>query len=382
MAKKLYYEDAYMKEFEASVLSCEKVDKGYNVVLDETAFYPEGGGQPCDFGTIDGIAVVDVQEKNDEVVHTVTGEVEVGKKVKCVLDWERRFDLMQQHSGEHIVSGIIHEKFGYDNVGFHMGEEMITVDLNGMITAEELAEIEDKANDYIWKNIAVNIFVPSKEELAKIDYRSKKELEGDVRLVEFPDADMCACCGTHIASAGEIGLVKLVSVQKFHEGVRIEMLCGKRAVKYLNDINEQNKAVSVMLSAKVRETAGAVKRLADENAANRLALAELQKKMFAVIAEKYEGKGNVLLFETGLAPDAVRNLASELMETCGGRAAVFSGDDENGYKYAIGEKDGNLRDFAKEMNTALNGRGGGKPFLVQGSVNTQKENIEEYFSKL
>jgi alanyl-tRNA synthetase len=277
------------------------------------------------------------------------------------------------------VSGFVHSKYGYDNVGFHMGDEMITVDFNGILTAEELAEIEKKSNDYIWQNKQVNIFVPTAEELEKLDYRSKKELTGDVRIVEFPGADMCACCGTHITYTGEIGLVKIISVQKFHEGVRIEMLSGDRAVKYMNDVAQQNKEISVLLSAKVKETSTAVKRLADENTANKISISELYKKIFSLTAEKYRDKGNVLIFENGLTPDNVRNMANEIMEVCGGRAAVFSGDDENGYKYAIGEKDGNLKDMVKKLNAELNGRGGGKPFFVQGSVSADKESIEKFF---
>jgi alanyl-tRNA synthetase len=200
--------------------------------------------------------------------------------------------------------------------------------------------------------------------------------------VEFPGADMCACCGTHVANTGEIGFVKLVSVQKFHEGVRIEMLCGSRAIKYLNDITEQNKAISVMLSAKVRETSAAVKRLSDENTANRIAVSQIQGKLFDAKAKELKDCGDVLIFEDGLTPDAVRNLANAVMETCGGKAMVFSGDDENGYKYAIGEKDGNLRDFSKDMNSKLNGRGGGKPFFVQGSVSASETEIRDYISKI
>ena len=206
--RKLYYEDVYQKEFTAEVLECRETDRGYEVVLDQTAFYPEGGGQPCDLGTLNGISVVDVQEKGSEIVHYTEKPLETGSKVTGKIDWARRFDLMQQHSGEHIVSGLVHEAYGYDNVGFHMSSDVITVDFSGVLTETQLAEIEAETNQKIWENTPVEIFYPPKEELEKLSYRSKKELTGQVRLVRFPGSDLCACCGTHVTHTGEIGAVK------------------------------------------------------------------------------------------------------------------------------------------------------------------------------
>ena len=193
--KKLYYESPYKKEFEATVLSCVKGKKGYEAVLDETAFYPEGGGQPADTGVIDGVRVYDVHERDGVVVHYTEGELPEGKKVKGVIDWERRFCLMQEHSGEHLVSGLIHSVFGYDNVGFHMGAEEVTIDLNGTLEWKDLMEIEEKANEIIWENREIYAGFPPKEELCAMEYRSKKELTGDVRIVRIPGGDVCACCG-------------------------------------------------------------------------------------------------------------------------------------------------------------------------------------------
>ena len=263
--RKLYYEDVYQKEFTAEVLECRETDRGYEVVLDQTAFYPEGGGQPCDLGTLNGISVVDVQEKGSEIVHYTEKPLETGSKVTGKIDWARRFDLMQQHSGEHIVSGLVHEAYGYDNVGFHMSSDVITVDFSGVLTETQLAEIEAETNQKIWENTPVEIFYPPKEELEKLSYRSKKELTGQVRLVRFPGSDLCACCGTHVTHTGEIGAVKILSVENFHEGIRMTMICGKRVMDYLNMIDDQNHQISVKLSAKTDETAAAVARLQDEN---------------------------------------------------------------------------------------------------------------------
>ncbi len=378
-AEKLYYENVMEREFRGTVTQCRSGKKGYEIALDRTLFYPEGGGQPFDTGILGDAKVLEVHERDGEVWHCTDRPLEVGSSVQGVIDWERRFDLMQQHSGEHLVSGVIHRRYGYDNVGFHMGADVITIDLSGMLTDADLAEVEREVNRIIWEDRRTKIFCPSEDERKKLDYRSKKELKGWVRLVEFPGADLCACCGLHVESTGQIGLVKFLSVQKFHEGVRIEMLSGRRAVEYFNDIDRQNHRISVQLSAKPRETAQAVQRLAEENFRLRGKVMRMEEQLFTRKAQECRDAGDVLLFEKDLDADGVRRLAAAVMETCRGRCAVFSGNDTEGYKYAIGEKEGNLREFVKEMNPALNGRGGGKPFFVQGSVRASRKEIEQYY---
>lgn len=378
---RLYYEDVYKKEFTAKVLECREEKNGYRIILDESAFYPEGGGQPYDMGYLDDVKVVEVHEKDGELLHYTEKALEVGKIVHGVIDWERRFDLMQQHSGEHMVSGLIHEAYGYDNVGFHMGSDVITIDFNGMLDAVQMQEIEVLVNKKIWENSRVEITYPSAEELKELPYRSKKELTGKVRIVRFPGADLCACCGTHVTYTGEIGMVKLLSVVKFRDGVRMEMICGKRVLQYLNMVDKQNHEISVKLSAKTAETAKAVERLWEENFQMRGRVLRLEEEMFVCEAEKWRNAGNVLLFQEGLESDSVRKLADTVMQCCGGRCAVFSKNPDGSYKYAIGEKEGDLRAFTKEMNGALNGRGGGKPFFVQGSVQAKEEEIRDFFEK-
>lgn len=377
---RLYYQDAYMNEFTSKVVSCIEDKKGYAVVLENTAFYPEGGGQPCDLGTINDINVTYVCEKDDKVVHYMEKPIEIGTNVKGVIDWNRRFDLMQQHSGEHIVSGLFHNKYGYNNVGFHMGADMITLDLDGELNWEQVQEIELKANQYVWANVECRIFSASGDKLKDLDYRSKKELEGNVRLVEFPGVDMCACCGTHVRFSGELGIIKMFSVQAYKGGVRIEMLSGKRAFDHITAVMEQNKEISNLLSAKVKETAKAVDRVLKDNQNLKFTVTELQNAKLESIVKEYAGKDSVIICEKGLDPNSVRNLANLLLENgCTGKCAVFSGCDEDGYKYAVCEKDGDLRAFIKEMNSVLNGRGGGKPFFAQGSVSAKWEDIEKYF---
>lgn len=379
--KKLYYEDVYKKEFTAKVLECRQGKKGYEVILDQTAFYPEGGGQPGDTGSLGEAAVTDVHEKNGELIHYTDRALEPGMEVQGQINWARRFDLMQQHSGEHIVSGLVHEAFGYDNVGFHMGSDVITIDFSGMLDEAQMAEIEAKANQIIWENQEVEIFYPSEEELKELEYRSKKELSGWVRIVRFPGADTCACCGTHVTRTGEIGMVKLLSVVKFREGVRMEMISGRRVLDYLNMVNEQNRQISVKLSAKMDKTAQAVARLQDENFALKGRVHSLEENFIVNEAAKWNDCENPLLFENGMEAGSVQKLADAVLQVCKGRCAVFSRNADGSYKYAMGEKDGDLRQFTKDMNAALNGRGGGKPFFVQGSVQASEKEIRAFFEE-
>lgn len=381
MTERIFDIDAYCKQFTATVMGCQEgKKKTWEVTLDRTAFYPEGGGQPADRGTLNGVAVTDTREKGGEVVHITTAPLTVGEQVTGVLDWERRFDMMQNHSGEHIVTGVIHRKYGCNNVGFHMGSETITVDLDVEFPAEELAQFELEANRIVWRNVETQIHVYDHEAAKAVSYRSKKELPNDVRVVTFPDADSCACCGTHVARTGEIGLIKLLSVQRFKGGVRLEMLCGRRALAYVNGIMEQNHQISVALSAKPTKTAASVARIKTEleQTAYRLVFMEDEERNRK--AELFRGMGDVTLVEPAMSADSLRKLAIAIMETCGGRCAVLSGNDDEGYKYAIGLKDGDLRQFAKDVNQHLHGRGGGKPNFVQGSVSCTYRALEDFFN--
>ena len=377
--ERLYEANPFLTCFDAVVQSCAQGKKGYDIILDRTAFYPEGGGQPYDTGTLGGVRVLEVHNREGQVVHTCDGPLEDGSVVSGEIDWDRRFDLMQQHSGEHIVSGMAHAKWGCDNVGFHLGTEVVTIDLNVLLTEEQIRELEADVNRYLWEDRPVEITYPTPEELEAIDYRSKKELTGQVRIVTFPGADCCACCGTHVRSAGQIGLVKLLSVEKFRDGVRIELVCGGRAMEYLSAVQTQNTHVSRLLSAKVFETGSAVERLLEENTALKARRAALEDGYFARLAEEHRGAGDVLLFEEGLSPDGLRRLCDAVLHTCAGRCACFSGSEEEGYKYAMGQTGGDLRALTKELNQALNGRGGGKPDFIQGSVRASAAQIHDFF---
>lgn len=383
MTEQLYDTNPYRKTFTATVISCEPCKTGrWTVVLDRTAFYPEGGGQPGDIGTLNDIPVTDTQIKDGITLHTTTEPLEPGTQAAGCIDWNYRFDLMQNHSGEHIVSGIIHADTQANNVGFHMGKDRITIDFDLPLSPDKLPEYERLANQAIWDNLPTQITYPDAAALQALDYRSKKELSGKVRIVTFPGYDTCACCGLHVQHTGEIGLIQLISLQKHKSGSRIEMLCGQRAWEYSHAIRAQNHAISVALSAKPLETAAAVQRLKQENSQLAARISAWETAAFEKKAMELQNFGNVVLFEDGLEPFSVRKLAVAVMETCGGWCAVFSGSDKNGYKYAVGELDGDTRAIVKAMNQALNGRGGGKPFLAQGSVQASHAEIEAFFADL
>ncbi len=376
--KKLYYDDSHRKTFTSKVVCCTQTQGGYAVVLDATAFYPEGGGQPSDTGVLGESRVLSVGETEGKIVHLCDRPLSVGEEVVGEIDWERRFDFMQQHSGEHIVSGIIYKMFGYHNTGFHMGSDVVTVDFDGPISYEDMQKIEDQANQAIWQNTEVKCFYPSEEELPTIPYRRKRDLPWPVRLVEFPGVDLCACCGTQVQYTGEIGLVKLLSCVKFHDGVRIEMACGKRAMEILTAIYEQNRQVSQAFSAKAQETGQAACRMNDALAAEKFRSAGLEKRLFSYLAKTYAGAALAVHFEENLTPTANRELCNAIAQQAE-VAVTLSGTDENGYNICIISHTQDAKALGTAAVAELGGRGGGKPEAFQGTVTANRSAITAFF---
>ena len=376
MTEKLFYQDSYIMEFDAEVLKCEKTDQGYKTVLDRTAFFPEGGGQYGDIGWIDGIRVTDAHEKDGIIYHTMEGPLPVGGHVHGKLDWEERFERMQQHTGEHIISGIVHARFGYENVGFHLGSDYCTMDFNGPITREQLREIEMEANRAVFRNLAVEVTYPSKEELVHMEYRSKIEIEGQVRIITVPGYDVCACCAPHMKSTGEIGLIKLVDMMNYKGGERITMLAGFRALRDYSIKDENTKTVSALLCVKEYETAEAVSHLKEEMASLKGKNASLQQKLLGYRAAEIPlGEGVTAVFDPELSGNEPRELMNLLLERGAACCAVFAGTDQSGYRYVIGSRKKDVRPYSKLLNEAFNGRGGGKPEMVQGSLAGTEEAI-------
>lgn len=379
----LFYRDEYAREFDAEVISCQKGKKGYEVVLSDTAFYPEGGGQPADRGTLGQVNVLDVKRRNGKILHITDAPLEPGMTVHGVLDWERRFDHMQQHSGEHILSGLVHAQFGYDNVGFHMNDEVVTVDFNGPITWEEAMELEDKVNAYIWTDAESRELYPSEEELKAMDYRSKIELKGKVRLVEYPGADLCACCGTHVAHTGEIGLMKILSVSRHKDGVRMEMLFGGRAMKDYDRKHLLNTEFSCRLSAKPYETGEALQRVLDEMNAMKFRMQAMNERYYAMRATSIPVGEPVIFFnEPGMSMVEIRKFCDYLISKGKVKTAmIISPKDKESVNYVMGSADLNMRDVGKLLNEELHGRGGGRPEMVQGSFQAEADAVEQAFRR-
>lgn len=376
--RKLYYEDCHLRQFSATVTCCEKDEKGWRVTLNTTAFYPEGGGQACDIGTLGGVHVLSVFEEGESIIHLCDGALEVGAAVDGEIDWAQRFDLMQQHSGEHIISGLLYQKFGCMNTGFHVGTDAMEVDFDKLLTASELAEIEKCANEAVWKNIPLQCWIPTPEELPTVFYRTKKALPWPVRIVEVPGYDSCACCGVHVKTTGEIGLIKILSFIGLRGGMRLKLVCGKRAYDHITHVFEENRLVSQTFSVPMEHTGAAAQKMNETLAAEKYRTAGLQNRVAALVAESYVNCGDVLHFESGLDSAGIRLFAEKIAAVCGGRAAVFSGSDGT-YGYCLAIADGDLRALGKMLNGALCGRGGGKPNFQQGSVQATEAEIRRFF---
>ena len=378
--KRLYYESSYIKNFTASVTGCrERKDGRWEITLDQTAFFPEGGGQPWDTGTLGGADVLEVHERDGEVIHYTDRPLEAGSQVEGCLDWERRFDHMQGHSGEHILTGCIHRRFGYDNVGFHMGSEEITIDFNGLLTGEELDEMEREANEAIYRNLPVQILTPSPEELENMEYRSKKELSGQVRITVIPGVDVCACCGTHVEHTGEVGLIKVLGMIHYKGGVRISLLCGQKALLHTAKRQKQIASLSVLLAAKQDEVPAAVERLKAEKEKLEMELSRMrQAQTEAKAAALPERSGGLAVFEE-MDPVQLRRYCTLLYEGGKGDIVLACARRGDGCLYVLGSSKRDMRSFSKKLNGLLRGKGGGSSLMAQGTFQAEEEEIRRAF---
>lgn len=374
----LYDINPYQKDFDAKVISCVNAKDHFEAVLSCTAFYPEGGGQPADHGTLGPAKVFDVHKKDGTVVHYCDQPLSEGTIVHGAIDWQRRFDHMQNHSGEHIVSGLIHKHFGYDNVGFHMGET-IQIDFDGPLSEEEIRRIETEANLVIQSDIPVKALFPSEEELKETDYRSKKELSGKIRLIQVEGADLCACCGTHVRHTGEIGLVKIISCEKHKKGVRLEMLAGMRALVYIQKAMAENHKISVALSASELETSNAVSALQQTLIQKDVRIRTLSEKILYARLDSFDRQPLLVDFISDFDRNTVRRYANRLLEKSD-TAAVLSGEGEH-WNYFIVSNTVSLKDCVKQLNSSLNGRGGGSKEMIQGSFSAGEQEIRDVLEK-
>ena len=378
MTEKLYDKDSHLKEFSATVLSCEKSGENYSVILDKTAFFPEGGGQESDRGNIGEAAVLDVRIVSGEIIHCTDRPLNIGEEYACNLNWDRRFRNMQNHSGEHIVSGIVHRLYGLNNVGFHLGAEM-TVDFDGAISREQLLEVERLANKAVFQNVPIRAYYPDEKELKALDYRSKLELTENVRIVDIKGYDLCACCAPHVKKTGEIGLIKILDSFKNKGGVRIFIKCGIDALDDYNDKYLNVQKISNLLSVKQYEAALAVDRLSDENRELKFEIASLKKRLIAEKTKSFVPESDkTAVFEEGLDIKELQLFADSLYKKSGGIRGVFSGEECN-YSFAICGEETALDLFFKEFKENLNAKGGGRNGMVQGTVAAAKNEIEGFF---
>ena len=387
--QKYYEADAYRREADAVILAAEPDGRGGGkLALDGTVFYPEGGGQPADHGTLtlpDGarLTVTDVHEQGGVIWHRVDALPDTaapGTAVTGRIDWAWRFDKMQQHTGEHILSGILHQMFGAENVGFHIGSDAVRMDTSVPISAEGLREAELAANRIVWQNVPVLITYPTREELAQMTYRSKKEIEGQVRIVTIPGADVCACCGTHTAATGAVGQIKILAAENYKGGVRLSIVCGERALLAAQAMRQRQADIGALLSAKPSETAHAVHRVYDEYTALKFAHFGLCSELFDALAAQVAPGADAIRIVPGLDPDGLHRLAARLSEATTGLCAALTAN-EKGTGYCLAQAGGDIRALTKALNTALNGRGGGKPGICQGSCAAAPEQVETFLKE-
>ncbi len=376
---KLYDENSYLSEFKATVTGCEPCRDGFRITLDQTAFFPTAGGQDSDTGTIDGEPVINVEIENDIIYHTVKKPLAIGAAVKGKIDWKVRFRKMQHHSAEHIVSGLAHTLLGAENVGFHLSDKEVTIDYDRVLSAEEILMLERAANEAVQKNIEITAVYPTDEELEKINYRSKLELTENIRIVTIDGVDVCACCAPHVKSTGEIGVIKLKDVMHHRGGVRMRMICGNDALFDYENKYENALRISNLLSSKQEEIADSVERIISEFAEQKQKNAQLIKQLMVLKAEKIpDSDQSVCIFEDDIDADGMRILANEGKAKCK-TIAVLCGNDKAGYSYVIASKKENLREKARDINSALGGRGGGREDMIQGFFGSTREEIERYF---
>lgn len=382
---KLYDLDAYATEFEATVVACQEQKAintagdeflYYEVELTQTLFFPEEGGQSSDQGMLGSAKVLYVKIEKDTIFHWVTEALEIGAVVKGKIDWKHRFFNMQQHSGEHLFSGLAYRKHGLKNVGFHLSNQIVTMDFDKALSDEQLKEMEWEVNQAIAANVEIKTGYPSKEELANLEYRSKIEIDGAIRIVEIPGFDICACCAPHVHRTGEIGIFKIQNVQNYKGGMRISFLCGFRALEEYCRKSEIISEVSGILTTNQDNLAEHVAKLKTQVQSLKIQLSNAKKTiMESKLAEIPAEQKDVILFEDDLETPVMRTVVNKLMEEHDGVCGLFVGNDEEGYNFIIGSKTIDCREVADKLRTEFNARGGGKPQMIQGSVAARADEI-------
>ena len=375
MTVKLYDQDAYIKEFTAKVLSCEETEGGFKVILDQTAFFPEGGGQPADIGTLGDANVLDVQEEKDGIYHKTDAPLTVGNEVSGKINWDLRFSRMQSHAGEHIIAGTVHNLFGYDNVGFHLNDSFMTVDVSGPLTKEGIDKVERIANEAIYQNYAITVAFPTPEEAENMEYRSKLDITEGLRIVTIENVDCCACCAPHPARTGEIGAIKILDFYPNKGGTRMEVVAGIRAYEDYKKLHDATKSLMKLLSAARDEVLEAVEKQNELLQKLRGENQRLSKELALSAMTPVKVGDSAYVISSGLSYDELRHCANSLGEQGIVNAVLLSKAEEGNYIYVASSSQDKAKDMAAALNDAFSGKGGGKPNYAQGKITI--ENIEE-----
>ena len=380
MTEKLYYTDAYISEFEARVFSCDKEGDGYAVVLEKSAFFPEEGGQYSDRGYLNESRVFDVKEKDGIIYHYTDLPLTVGESVIGKIDFDERYEKMQCHTAEHILSGLIHKIYSLNNVGFHLGAEEVTMDVSAPLSSEQLMEIERLANEAVYANVEVVSLYPTKEEAARLEYRSKLDITENLRIIKIGDFDMCACCAPHLKSTGEIGLITILDAVKLRGGMRISIAAGRRAYRIYRRMYENLSNISHALSVPRTETAEAVERTLSAYEEKKTEYKAARSMYFEREAELMEkSKSNVILTYDDATLEELRIIANKATDKTDGILILLSGKDGD-YKYILSSKTVDLKPEIKKINAALCGKGGGSSVMAQGSFSATLTEIKKYFT--
>ncbi len=381
MTEKLYYKNAYIKEFDAVVLSCTEKLGIYDIILDKTAFFPEGGGQTSDRGFIECSEIFDVQESDGVVHHFSKHSVNVNKSVRCVINFDERFEKMQCHTAEHILSGLFHSLYGIENTGFHLGSEIVTFDTSEEVDCEMIAKVESLANDAIYKNAAVTVKFPKSEELDNLEYRSKLDITESVRIVDIEGYDSCACCAPHVSFTGEIGYIKIIGFEKHRGGSRITMLAGKRAYLYMDKVAKEASSVSALLSSPVTEISDECEKFLRSKADLEYKFSATLRECAKMLAENIQPtEFNAVFYYRFFDMDALRCFANEASSRIGGTLVALSGE-EGSYKYILMNKGDDFKNTVMEANANLCGKGGGRAPQATGTYSASLEEIKKYFEK-
>jgi alanyl-tRNA synthetase len=387
MTQRLYYSEPYRRSFDAKVLTATPAGDRIHVTLDQTTFYPTSGGQPHDTGTLGGVAVVDVVDNDDgTITHVVSGALKPGEVVAGEIDWARRFDHMQQHTGQHLLSAAFDRLLSVRTESFHMGQQSSTIDLAREVTVSEVAKAEDDANRIVWEDHAVAIRFATADEAASMGMRKESARTGTLRLIDVKDYDLSACGGTHVERTGAIGIIAIGSVEKFKGGSRVEFLCGGRALERFRMWKGALSAMQKHLSVPPTDMAASIERMQEDAKATQRNIRGFQDKLAAHEAQALLAKGSpVVEAIDGWDAQGIKSIAAAItVADQNAVVALFTTATPAQVVIARGAASPiDAGSVLKQLAAKFGGKGGGKPDLAQGGgINGTSKELIAYAREL